>query len=312
MIEPAAAAPGRSRRCARLLALACLALAPAAALAEAREPEVRLVEAGSEPRYRLRLGPEPGISQTLRMRLQMGMRMTANGEEGPPQQTPPWEMDMESTVRSIAPNGDVDYTFRVLSVGLGDDPATPPEVREQIQSGLQGLVGLGGTGTLTARGYSKETRLEIPATLPPQQSQTLQGLHQSMKQMSVPLPEEPVGLGGAWEVTSTLEQNGLQVGQRIRYEVTSIDEERVRARVTGEQRADNQPLPPTGQPGTSAELLSLKTELEGETVLQHAGFLPESSRLEGRSVTEVRVTTPEGTTLLATESTMVSSSQLEP
>ncbi|HEX2577449.1 MAG TPA: hypothetical protein VHK88_13925, partial [Aquihabitans sp.] len=120
---------------------------------------------------------------------------------------------------------------------------------------LQELVGLGGTGRVTPKGAFRSFAYDVPADVDPSVLATLQQFEQQLPALAVPLPDEPIGVGGRWRTTGRTTLAGVTLDQVTTYEVTKLTDTGVAYDVTTTQRAAEQAL--AGLPeGTTARLVS--------------------------------------------------------
>ena len=72
------------------------------------------------------------------------------------------------------------------------------------------------------------SKIDVPGGVTGQMRQLVEGFQNSAEQMATPLPEEPVGVGGKWSVTQSLELNGMKLQQTATYTVIELSEERAK------------------------------------------------------------------------------------
>src|SRR5262245_1669276 len=155
---------------------------------------VTLLSPGSEPRRRLRFHVAPGAKQTgtMRMKMAMDMRFGGNAQSV---DMPTIVNVIESTAKRVTAGGDIDYEFAITDVDIGNDGGN-----RAIADGMKGMLtsmkGLGGTITITSRGFTKSVNISIPPGVNPQVAQMMGQMKDMLGQLSAPLPEEPVGVGG--------------------------------------------------------------------------------------------------------------------
>lgn len=181
---------------------------------------VTLVDAGAEPREPLRLQLTAGQEQTVVMTIRMGVGMEVAGSRMPKTAVPPMEMTMALRVLEITAEGDIRSEFNLEKFAVLPDPAVDPGVVEQLKAVLGAMSKLSGTSTITPRGIVKSAQFNIPDDLDPQVRQTMESMRQQINQLSVPFPEEALGVGAEWTVTSHLEQQGMKLQQVVTWRLT--------------------------------------------------------------------------------------------
>jgi hypothetical protein len=211
------------------------------------------------------------------MDMDMAMAMEMGSMSQPKTQMPTTQMTMSIDCKDVSPEGSLDYAFTYDDIEViaspGVDPATIPMMRQQMAP----LVGMTGSGTVSSLGRSEGAELEIPEGLSPQLKQTLEGMTQSMDQMTAPLPEEAVGVGARWKVTMPMEMNGMKLTQIATYEILERDGDSVKFDIAIEQSAPKQEIQPPGlPPGTTVTLESLDTKSTGVIALQLTSLVPTS------------------------------------
>lgn len=77
-------------------------------------------------------------------------------------------------------------------------------------------------------------------------AQTVGGMKDAMKQMSAPLPADPVGVGAKWQLENHLESNGMKIDQIVEYTVTAIEGDKVMLATKVVQSAPEQTVTQNG------------------------------------------------------------------
>ena len=262
-----------------------------AAEARAEEPvRVRLVEPGRAPlkvlRYRARAGQTAHVSMTMKM----GMAVKVAGQALPSTPVPEMRCGIAVKVTEVTPAGDIKYDFQYDGFEVVSDPATPPAVLEAMRKLLAPIKGLRGHGVITSRGFAQEGRVEVPPDADPQLKQMIEGLQQSMKQFSAPMPEEPVGVGARWETTYEISQRGLRVDQVAKNELKSMEGDRLALAVVLTQSAPPQPMKLPELPASARmDLVSLASSGEGTSALDLAGLIPTSAAVKLQMLMKTRM-----------------------
>ena len=207
--------------------------------------EVELLDPGADPRRELRLSPEPGDRGAVDMRMTMDIDLALDGQPAPGVEIPPMLMGFELVVDEVSADA-VTMSYTYDRVGLdGPDPGG-------MEQALKGIEGLSGSATTTRRGAYLDGRIDVPSGADPAMAQMLTQFDQQMASLTVPMPEEPVGVGARWRVTTGLELNGVRVEQTATYTLQSFEGDDFTVDVEMEQRF----VPGTIQsPGASVEIL---------------------------------------------------------
>ncbi len=230
-------------------------------------PTIRLLNAGASPRT-LRLAPRPGATGVIDLTMHINARQTLDGAVTPQPPSPGVLMSFKTVVTEI--DGDrIGYTFECIKGDLVEDQEVPAQIREMLRGGITMVVGLRGTGVISDRGVS----LGATVTRTPGMDQALLGhamaIERLLGQVTTPLPAEPVGVGGSWEATNTIDEDGLTVQETITCTLTAMDGKAVEIDTEIRRQADPQPVRDPNIPaGASANLTAYACAGTGRAVLR--------------------------------------------
>lgn len=248
----------------------------------AGEPAViTLIDAGAEPREPLRLQLTAGQAQTMVMTMRMAMDMQLGDSKIPRISSPPMQMTMSLAVKEITPDGDIRSEFSLDKVDVLEDKAAPPEMVTQMKALLGTMQKLSGTSTVTTRGIVKAADFTLPQDLNPMLRQSMDSMRQQVHQLSVPFPEEALGVGAKWTVTQNLEQNNMKLQQVVAWELKERAGTVVKLASTLTQSAEPQEMKPPGmQPGAKAMLETLNSTGQGVTEVDLAKLAPTKAGMD--------------------------------
>ncbi len=231
-------------------------------------PTVKLLNPGASPRQLLRIAPRPGLASVIELTMWITARQLLDGAETPETPSPGVLMSFATTVTGIEGER-ISYTFECIRGDLIEDPAIPPAILDILRGGIQMVVGLRGTGVISDRAESLGATV---TTVPGMDAGILThaaAIDQLLDQITTPLPAEPVGVGGSWEITNTITQDGLTVHETIICTLAASDGKTVRIDMDIRRRADPQPVrDPNMPPGASADLSSFTFSGTGRAVLR--------------------------------------------
>ena len=216
--------------------------------------QVKLVEPGGEPRKVLRLRPKAGDKQAVAMTMKLAIAMKM-GEMETPMKLPPMNMAMDSTIKSVAPNGDISFEMVVTDAGVAEDPDVLPEVANAVKASLGGVKGMASIGVVSDRGINKKFDSKIPADADPQMRQTMEQMKDSLANLGVPLPEEAIGPGAKWEASGPIKSQGMTINQSASYELIGIEGEQAKVKCTISQSAINQKISNPSMPSVKSRSL---------------------------------------------------------
>ena len=245
--------------------------------------QVKLVQAGAEPRRVLRLHPQAGEKQSVSMTLKMTMDLKMGDMQSQAMKMPGMQMAMDATVKTVSENGDIDYDFAMGDVSVMDEPGALPQVVDAIKSSLSGLKGIAGTGKLSNRGFNKGTEMKLAADAAPQLRQMMDQMKESFSTLAAPLPEEPIGPGAKWEASMPIKSQGMTIQQSATYELVSIDGEHLVIRSTIVQHAENQKIENPSMPGVKVDLTKMSGRGTGDRTCDLGLILPSTAAIEYHS-----------------------------
>lgn len=251
-----------------------------AAAPEAATPTVKLIDAGAEPRTALRFAAKKGDKQSVSMTMAMSMEMSLGGQAFPSVKLPAMQMLLDVEVHEVTAENDMRLSFKVSKAEAVEDPEVMPQVRAMMQTHLQTMVGMKGTSLISSRGVTKEANIEIPEGLAPESRKILEGMKGSLTQLCSPFPEEEVGKGASWEVTTTISQNGLTLTQVATHTLSARGETDGTMKVALRQKADPQVMNMPGlPPGTTIKLQEMNSTGEGEIQFDLGRLAPSKSNV---------------------------------
>ncbi|PWU09740.1 MAG: hypothetical protein C5B50_26775 [Verrucomicrobia bacterium] len=236
--------------------------------------QVKLLDAGAEPKKVLRFHPKAGDKQTLSIAVKMSLEMKVAQMEAQAVKLPTINITEEATVKSIAPNGDIAYDAEIRDMSCADDPSANPQVVEAMKSAFAGLKGITGSGTVSERGLNKNVDLKPPSGINPQSKQFVDQICESLTNLKFPLPEEAVGPGARWEYKTVNKSQGIAIDETSTYKLRSIEGDRISMTSAIAQSAANQKVQSPGMPGVKMDLSKMTGKGTGDSTSDLGHVLP--------------------------------------
>lgn len=269
---------------------------PALAAMTGEGSVITLLEAGAEPREPLRLKLTAGQEQAMVMTMRMAMSMQIGAQDAPKTSIPPMQMTMNLAVKDITADGDIHSAFSLDKIEVLPDPGSPPELVDQLKTMLGTMATMSGTSVLTTRGIVKSAEFNIPADVNPQIRQTVDSMRQQINQLSVPFPEEALGVGAKWTVTQHLEQQGMKLQQVATWELKARDGDIIKLASAIVQEAPPQQIVSPGMPpGAKVTLERLSSSGSGTTELDLGRVAPIQGTMTMTSSIAMKTETEGGT-----------------
>lgn len=245
--------------------------------------QVRLIEAGAEPRQVLRLHPKPGDQQSVDVTLKIGIEMKAGEMQIPAMKLPAMTLKMDTTIKDVTADGDITYEMVMSEASIAEDADVLPQVAEAMKASLASVKGLAGTGRTSNRGMNKTTDLKAPAGAAPQLQQALDQAKETFAQIALVLPEQAVGAGAKWEAKMLINSQGMTINQTMTYELVSIEGERITAKCTISQTAANQKIQNPAMPGLKLDLKKMTGRGSGEITLDLTKLMASTGNVDSHS-----------------------------
>ena len=261
----------------------------------AQGPAVELLTAGDAPRRELRYELSPGASERVTIDLDMEMAVALGDVPSPPVQLPRMQMVLDLRVDEAVGDDGARYSFELSEARTLDSDGVDPTVLRAIERGLADTIGTRGTAVVDARGFNRQSRVDIPEGAPPETRQMMETTAQQMEQLAAPLPAEPVGEGARWEVVQHLEQNGVALVQTSVMTLESLDDDSGTISTSIRQTADPQTVEmPGAMAGASAELVELRSRGDGEFRFDLSRLMPLRATMRSESETRFEIDVGEG------------------
>ena len=276
------------------LAVAPLPSASSAARAPAESPPVApsetkltLLEPGKEPRQKLRFrfSTRP---ETMVMDLKTRVRARTREQSAPEISLPTLRTVIGLVPAKVSAAGDLTFDGQVKRTELLGDTQLPAEAKNELKQQLDQLVGLKIHGVVTARCLMQELSVDLPPKSDPQVGQTVESIRESLRNLCVPFPEEPVGPGARWQVDTTA-MAPIRIAQKTVFSLRSVTAKSAELEAKVEQSAPRQKVSTAGLPaGASTELESLKGRGESKVTSTFSQLVPVSRMsLDNDTVTNI-------------------------
>ena len=249
--------------------------------AAAKTSEIKLVHAGKEPGQALRLVVAKGTRQdvVLTSRHQR-VQKTKGGVQIPPAKLPSRRTTIRILVEDVAAGGDMTCRFTFLTAEPFDMEDVSPRVVKTVTEQAKAIQGYAGTMVLSNRGLVRSVGYDEPrVSLTPAQQMAIDGVKGMVKELAIPFPEEPVGIGGRWSVSRPVDNNGIRTVRVETYELTKLENATATVQVLVEQTARNQQLPAAAGSKARVTILSLESKGSGYRILSLSNVVPRKGTL---------------------------------
>lgn len=278
--------------------IAVLVLVAVSSGASAAEAELTVEDAGDEPRRELRYTPEVGDTQRVEMRMRMSMTMRMQGFEMPPTVIPEVTYTTVFTVDEV--EGDlIRYSGEYVDVTMADGEGVEPALRQQMQAELDQIRGATFSAEMTNRGILREAEFDGAG------GDMMQSLEQTIDQLGMPLPEEPVGVGARWTSKSQPTMEGITMDQTVTAELRSMEDERVTIHADLEMTAEDQQVEVEEAPGAEVRIVQMRSTGSIDSDIDLTRLLPESAVAETEMNAEMEINAGQGVQAMEQQMEMV-------
>ena len=255
----------------------------AAATNEVGELRLVLLEAGDAERTPFRYALRPGSVEPVHMHMKKKLSATGGGQELPAWASPSIDWNFEVEVEEVRENGDYRLQWRTTSLAFEHHEDAPQDFRDAMERFRPLYETFACEVVMTPNGMAREAQLRIPEDTNEIIRRELMSLFWTIRNLSIPFPVEPVGVGAMWQVSENADLVGIRLSHTMTYELKAAADGRVTLVAHAAQMAPQQRLNMTGIPtDVEATLVSLHTNgsstLEGD--LTHACPRAMSSDME--------------------------------
>jgi hypothetical protein len=137
---------------------------------------------------------------------------------------------------------------------------------------------------INSRGEMKSASFDASKISNPQLRQTMSSTFDSIRSMSLPLPEQAVGPGARWQVRQSMEASGIKSTQTIDVELVSADARTAMLKIATTQHAPPQTVSLPDLPGATVNLQKLDGAGTGTVNVPFDALIP-TSELTSRTNT---------------------------
>ncbi|MGB6296930.1 MAG: DUF6263 family protein [Rivularia sp. (in: cyanobacteria)] len=256
--------------------------------------QIKLITTGAQPRQILRFTPQTGQKETADMQMDMDMSMSINGKPAPEFKIPGTSLKLNTIVNKVEPNGDIHYEFSYSDVDTVGTSTLPASILEDMRREIKKMAGLKGNVIVNNVGYTKKANFVIPPNLNPALKQMMDQMANSIEQLSAQIPQEEIGKGASWQVTSQIGFNGINLQQRATYELVDIQDGiatmniNLTQTVPGVQKIVLPQMPK----GMSVTMQSYNATGTGQAKVALNRIMPLSTSINMNTNTQMRTTVP--------------------
>ena len=219
---------------------------------------VEVIEEGQGPQKKLVLQVEEGARQTIEMRTEQKMSMTADGVPMPMPANPSVIITMDVVADKIDGDDGFWYTATVKKADAEGTPDVQPMVLNATRQALAQMKGAVERGYMASNGITDQSKSKLD--LPDDADESMKAMMDQLGSLSnsgIPLPGGTVGVGAVWEMANTMEIMGAKFDTLARYTLLNVQGDTINVSVTMYQIATNQPMENPQMPGMTMVIESM-------------------------------------------------------
>ena len=257
-------------------------------------PKIELLSTGEDPKKELRYSFKEGQSQEWIMK--QLTKVTVEGAPKQPPNMPAMAFSFKITTDKVEPNG-VGHLQFSYSKAEFEESDLPKGIQKKMNEAFDEISKVKGSQVVTNRGFVLQFDLDSSEVKNERLKTIVDSMKKSFRQMSNPLPREPVGVGAKWKVVYTVELMGMALEQFANYEVVSLDGSKVGLKVEIKQEAaDTKVALPGTASGAEVEVKKLDAKGSGTVTVDLNHLLPTSSLTYDTTIVTREAKRPEVTT----------------
>ena len=271
-------------------------------------PKVRLLAPGKEPRAPLAYAFTAADQQAMTITLDMQMEMKAGERTLPQTAIPRMAMKMDLRTTEVAPSMDAKVLGELVGIGVEPNGKAQEAIAKAMEPHLTTMKGLSMSYWVSPHGAVRDMTVTLPKDAPAAAQQTLAGMNQSLESMVAPLPHDPVGIGGQWEVVTRVNNAGVDILQYATYTLKSRAAQRASIDVSVRQIAASDQVKVPGMPdGMTATLRAFTSSGAGSSEIDTGHVAPTKGAMKVRSTMTIAVGAALGAVGPAAESITIDS-----
>lgn len=241
-------------------------------------PSLKLLEPGDKPRRELRWDVDPGLEQTLSIKLEFGIEAVIEllKVQSPDRST---IYKIKLRVKEVLPGGTIRVAFTIDEVNAQYTTRAEPRQAKRLKAAVGTIQGLSGSYSLDPRGSVENVQIELPSGALTEAQDMVDNLKWSLSQMTPSLPKEQVGAGAKWTAHRGVQQSGVHVNQLSTMKIAKLEGTRLDIKTELQQSATPQTVryPSTSEP---LELVTYSAEGSGEVAWDLTELRPRTASMK--------------------------------
>lgn len=243
-------------------------------------PTIRVLDPGMTPRRPLRYRVEPGQTETVYLEFARAQAMQAGGQ-GAQSGIPPVQLQVKMGPASATQEGFIHHPVAITQIRLAKaaDKMRASD-RQQVEQALAPLLNLKGWSDMDIQGRIRRSEFEGTDQVSPDIQAMLGNIRTAL--LSVPFPDEPLGVRARWEVERKMMLSGVWIDQVVTYDIERMRDAELDLRITARGTA-------APQDTANGRLEAYQSSVIGSVTARLTHFAAFS---EAEATTQMRISQP--------------------
>lgn len=231
-------------------------------------PKITLLDTGKGDKAELRYDMAAETAQTASMSMKMASKQSMGGRQMPAQNLPEFRSEMKGSVTERTDDM-YKFTIEMGRLEVIDDGSVPKQVIDMLRQSLP--AGTTIRGQMDSRGMQTDAQVEG--------GQPMMGVDTS-NMLSMPFPEQAIGLGAKWTVEQVSETNGLKINQTVTCTLKERKGDVIVIEMELDQSADPQTISVPQMPGAEIEVKEYQGAGKASAKIDLKRLLPLESEVQ--------------------------------
>jgi hypothetical protein len=190
------------------------------------QSQLELLSLGAYPRQELRFQPTVNTRETVNMTMLENIVMPVDKKSAYTLTRPGLTVTIDLLVTQVDDNGDIHCNFTYKNFDVKANASSSRESLDSLRMKYKNMKGFEGSATFNHRGQMIKTSLNQPENIEPVLTYALQKMAAFLEQIPFPFPEQAVGKGAKWRVTSVVNVDKIAFTQIATYETRRFQRQR--------------------------------------------------------------------------------------
>ena len=210
---------------------------------------------------------------------------------------PPVQLQVQMGPSEPTPEGFIRHPVKITQLRIANEAQKlSPAQREQMEKTLAPLLHVEGWSEMDIQGRVRRSEFQGIEDVPPDLLSMLGNIRTAL--LTVPFPDEPLGVRARWEVERKVQFSGVWADQVVAYHIVKMDRDQLQLQITARQSASPQSL-------GNGRLEAYQASVIGSAVVR-LGSLSALSEAEATSQMRIQQQTAAGAQLVRVDTrTMV-------